>query len=64
MKIWACAVVCKYIVLENGKLTKNRDINAFFGLKTDLNQKSVDLRMISARHTIIRQIFNKSGLSI
>ena len=49
-----------YIVLVNGKLAKNATMdpvlfflvlhmNAFFGLKTDFNQNSVKLGMISVR---------------
>ena len=37
----------------------HRYINAFFGLKTVVNQKSVNLGMISARHTSNRQSFKK-----
>ena len=37
----------------------HRHINAFFGLKTVVNQKSVNLGMISARHTTNSQSFKK-----
>ena len=41
------------------RLRWHRHINAFFGLKTVVNQKSVNLGMISARHTTNRQSFKK-----
>ena len=41
------------------RLRWHRHINAFFGLKTVVIQKSIDLGMISARHTINRQSFKK-----
>merc|ERR1712105_555369 len=41
------------------RLRWHRHINAFFGLKTVVDQKSVNLGMISARHTTNRQSFKK-----
>ena len=46
-------------VLAQTRLSWHRHINAFFGLKTVVNQKSVNLGMISARHTTNRQSFKK-----
>ena len=41
------------------RLRRHRHINAFFGLKMVVNQKSVNLGMISARHTTNRQSLKK-----
>ena len=44
---------------QKKRLHWHRYINAFFLPKTDFNQKSVNLRMISARHTNNRQSLKK-----
>ena len=41
------------------RLHKDKDMNAVLGMKTDFNSKSVNLGMISAMHTTIRQSFKK-----
>ena len=45
--------------LPKKRLRWHWHVNAFFGLKTVVNQKSVNLGMISARHTTNRHSFQK-----
>ena len=54
-------ILCQRRRVYAGKksLRWHRHINAFFGLKTVVNQKSVNLGMISARHTSNRQSSKK-----
>ena len=46
--LYSCAGV------DKKRLRWHRHINAFFGLKTDYNQKSVNLGKTGARHTTNR----------
>ena len=54
-------ILCQRRRVYAGKkrLRWHRHLNAFFDLKTVVNQKRVNLGMISARHTTNRQSFKK-----
>ena len=56
--LYSCASVDKSTLAKKG-LCWHRHINAFFGLKTVVNQKNVNLGMICTRHTTNRQSFKK-----
>ena len=55
--LYSCASVDGSTVAKKDYAGTGIYVNAFFGLKTVVNQKSVNLGMISARHN--RQSFNK-----
>ena len=59
LKHQSIAVRGKHVYADKKRLRWHRHINAFFGLKTVVNKKSINLGMISARHTTNRQSFKK-----
>ena len=59
IELMSCKPIVATIFNKKKRLCWHRHINAFFDLKTVVNQKSINLGMISARHTTIRQNFKK-----
>ena len=55
--IASIAVLNRHIYAGKKRLRWHRYINTFFGLKIVVNQKSVNIGMISARHTANKQNF-------